>query len=483
MKKRRYLQTVPGEVIGLRRPTLPARLLEALEESVGRAHAVVDPEICAQFETDWTGRFRGISAAVVRPGSTAEVAEVLSLCSAAGVPVVPQGGNTGLVGGGVPMGGEVVLSLRRLTYIGEVDDSTGQLTVGAGTTLGALQQHLAPLGLETTMDLASRDSATLGGMAATNAGGLQVLRNGSMRSNVTGIEVVLADGSVLSQLRGLPKDTSGYDIPSMVVGSEGTLAVITQVRLRVGPANDNRVVALLGTASLHDAERIASRLRNEMENLRSAEIMERTTLLLVAARHGLPALFGDDTPWVLLIELSGRQAAGVTTDQLSEELTFKVAAEAGRITDSAIGSGGTDLQRLWSYRELIPETLAALGTVRKLDVSIPPGGCPGFVSAARDLVGRIAPSARLHVFGHLLDGNLHLNLLGVSEKDGDGLDLSVLELAVSLGGSIGAEHGIGRAKSHLLHLVRSPEEIDLFRSVKRAFDPMSTLNPGVLIPS
>jgi len=240
---------------------LPATLLVALRAVVGPGHVLVDPDLRASYEQDWTGRFGGSAGCVVRPADTAQVVAVVRACSAAGVPIVTQGGNTGLVGGAVPAGGEVVLSLRRLTTIGAVDVAAGQLTVGAGVTLADLQRHVRAAGADFGVDLAARDSATVGGLVATNAGGIRVLRYGSMRAQLMGAEAVLADGSVVSRLGGLAKDGTGYDLVSLLAGSEGTLAVLTTLRLRVVPLLRAGCAALLALESTQAAVDLLPLLR------------------------------------------------------------------------------------------------------------------------------------------------------------------------------------------------------------------------------
>ena len=232
------------------------RLVTSLADVVGPGHVLVDPDLTASYETDWTGRFTGRAAAVVRPGTTAEVAAVMALLHGAGRPVVPQGGNTGLVGGGVPLHGEVVVSLRRLAAVEAVDVAAGQVTVGAGATLAAVDDAAAGVGLAVGVDLAARGSATIGGMVATNAGGLRMLRYGGMRAQTAGVEAVLADGRVLSHLGGLTKDNTGYDLAGLLAGSEGTLAVVTRVRLRLVPRLEHRTTGLLAFA---DAENLTAR--------------------------------------------------------------------------------------------------------------------------------------------------------------------------------------------------------------------------------
>ncbi len=493
---------------------LSGRTRAALADVVGGAHLLTDPELRASYEVDWTGRFRGVSAGVVRPGTAAEVAEVLRLCSSEGIALVVQGGNTGLVGGGVPglpgaggmpgaggSGGSrggmtapsLVLSTRRLSWVGEPDMAARQLSVGAGTTLAALQAELRGAGMELGVDLASRESATLGGMAATNAGGLHVLRHGTMRAQVTGVEVALPGGQVVAQMRGLAKDTSGYELAGLLVGSEGTLGVLTALRLRIVRTEANRAVALLGLRSIDDALAVGTAIRELTGQLSAAELIAGSTLEVTAQARACPLPLTGNHAWYLLVECA-------SDEEVLAPLVRVLDHESRRLTGSAVASEPAGTSRLWRYREQITEALAALGSPHKLDVSLPLPALGEFVARApvllrqagreRDasvhasLLASVHASVHVsvHVFGHLLDGNLHLNFLGIPEETEEDLDTSILELAVSLGGSIGAEHGIGRAKTRWMHLVRPEGELALFRALKGAFDPLGIMNPGVLLP-
>jgi FAD/FMN-containing dehydrogenase len=449
----------------------------ALAGIVGPAHVLVDPGVRAGFEVDWTGQHGGVSRAVVRPGSTAEVAAVLVACGEAGAAVVPQGGNTGLVGGGVPAGGEVVLSLRRLAAIGPVDPLAGQVTAGAGVVLADLQRTLAPVGLELGVDLAARDGATIGGLVATNAGGLRVLRHGTMRSQVVGVEAVLADGRVLSRLAGLAKDATGYDLGGLLVGSEGTLAVVTAARLRLVRRRPHRVAALLALASVADAVAVAVSLRDELDDLDTAELVIGRTLDLVDRERGIGPAFSPTPPAALLVECGGRHEAPL------EALAGAVGACGGAVLDAAVSSDEVTRARLWRHREEITEALQGVGPPRKLDVSLPLPRLAAFTTEVAQRVATVAPGAACHVFGHVLDGNLHVNVTGVPAAGAGAVDEAVLGLVAEVGGSIGAEHGIGRAKVGWLHLSRSRAELDAFRSLKAALDPAGMLNPGVLLPA
>ncbi|MFF9865193.1 FAD-binding oxidoreductase [Streptomyces sp. NPDC013953] len=449
----------------------PDPLARQLADVVGDAHVLADPALRAGYETDFTGRWAGRARLVVRPGGTAEVVEVVRRCAAAGAAVVPQGGNTGLVGGSVPGpdGTDVVLSLRRLDTIGPLDPRAQRITVGAGVPLAALQRHLRPLGWDFGVDLAARDSATIGGMIATNAGGERVVRYGTTRANVAGLEAVLADGGVVDRLAGLPKDNTGYDLTQLLAGSEGTLAVLTRARLRLVPLLPERVTALLALDSLDAALSVLTRLRR-LESLELAEFFTADGLRLVLEHTGLPAPFRGAHPVYLLAECAGRRDPG-------EELA--AALEDAPVREAAVALHAADRGRLAAYRERHTEAVNAAGIPLKLDVTVPLDDLPGFVEGLPSLLGA---RARAYVFGHLAEGNVHVNLLDVAPEDEDAVTEAVLRRVAAVGGSISAEHGVGRAKAHYLHLSRSAAEIRLMRSVKAALDPGHVLNPRVLLP-
>ena len=264
-------------------------MLDELRDAVGADHVLTDPEVVAGYVVDWTGRFRGATPAVVRPGGVDEVARIMQICAAARVALVPQGGNTGLVGGSVPQHGEIVLSLRRLDGLGPVDAAAAQVTAGAGVTLARLQAHARAAGWEYGVDLGARDSATVGGTVATNAGGVHVLRYGSTRRQVVGVQAVLADGSVIDRLDGLEKDNTGYDLGGLLCGSEGTLAVVTAARLRLVPRPRHVVVALLAFDGVDDALAAVGALRQEVDALRALEFFEQRGVDLVRARNARAA--------------------------------------------------------------------------------------------------------------------------------------------------------------------------------------------------
>jgi FAD/FMN-containing dehydrogenase len=448
-------------------------VIEALQAIVGADHVLVDDEVKASYETDWTGRFTGRASCVVRPASTEQVAAVLRLCSAAGASVVVQGGNTGLVGGGIPAGGEVLLSLTRLTTLGQIDLASAQVTAGAGVTLADLQAHARAADLDVGVDLAARDSATVGGLVATNAGGIRVLRYGSMRAQVVGLEAVLADGSVLSRMAGLSKDGTGYDLVGLLAGSEGTLAVVTAVRLRLWPRLRARAVALLAMESTEAAVALLPGLRASLPSLSAAELFYREGLALVRKHGGLPAPFPQEHQAYLLLECAD------LTDPL-DQLAAAV-SEAPGLVDATVATDAAGQRALWAYRETHTESISAEGVPVKLDVSVPTGRLPELAGALDATIKAVCPAARTIVFGHVNEGNLHVNVLDTGALHEEVTD-AVLQLVASLDGSISSEHGVGRAKVPWLQLSRSATEIAAMQAVKLAFDPAGTLNPGVLIP-
>jgi FAD/FMN-containing dehydrogenase len=452
-----------------------APLVRDLAEVVGVRHVLTDPALTAPFETDWTRRWSGRARCVVRPRDTVEVAAVVRVCAAHDAAVVPQGGNTGLVGGSVPAGGEVVVSLTRLDDLEPVDVLAGQVTVGAGATLAALEAHAAAAGLAYGVDLAARDTATVGGTIATNAGGMHVVAYGTTRAQVVGVEAVLADGSVVSRLGGLVKDNVGYDLPGLLVGSEGTLAIVTRARLRLVPRPSQRVVALLALDDLAAAVRLTAHLRQRVAGLTAVEYVERAGVELVVARAGVAEPFpGSRHPALLVVEVAGSESP---TGHLAAAV-----ADAPDVRDVAVAEDGPGRSRLWAVREAHTEAIAAEGVPHKLDVTLPLARLATFRVALDALLAARWPEARPVVFGHLADGNLHVNVLG-PDPDDDRLDAAVLTLVAEHGGSISSEHGVGRHKTGYLHLGRSDADVAAMRAIKRALDPDGRLNPGVLFPA
>ena len=450
---------------------MPSPLSRELTALVGADHVIQDRDVRASYEVDWTGRFHGTAAAVVRPGSTAEVAALVEWCATHGVALVPQGGNTGLVGGGIPAGaaeGAVVVSTRRLDRLEPVDGLAGQVTAGAGVTLAQVHEHATAAGWAFGVDLGARDTATVGGMVATNAGGIRVLRHGPMRTQVLGVEAVLGTGAVVRHLGGLVKDNTGYDVSGLLVGSEGTLGVVTGVRLRLVPFQPDRVVVLANVPTLEEAMALVAVLRATVDGLDAIEAILGDGLDLVCRQLRLSRPYAEPAGVALLAEWAGH---GDPPDAFAKALAPYPSAAA---TDAAGRAA------LWRYREEFALAIARLGVPHKLDVTLPAQSLAGFAGALPDVVRGVAPSGRLHLFGHLGDGNLHVNVTGV-DPDDEAVDDAVLRLVADYGGSISAEHGVGRAKAPWLHLSRSPAELAAFAAIKRALDPAGILNPGAVL--
>jgi FAD/FMN-containing dehydrogenase len=444
--------------------------LDTLRSLVGDAHVLTDPQLKAGYETDWTRRFSGSALAVVRPGSVEEAAAVVRACVDAGVAIVPQGGNTGLVGGSVPRGGEMVLSLARMRFLEAVDPAAGEVTVEAGVPLGVLQSHVAAAGWAFGVDLGARDSATVGGMIGTNAGGIHVLRYGAMRRQVLGVEAVLADGSVVQRLSGLRKDNTGYDLAGLLCGSEGTLGIVTRARLALVPRMARRAVALLALGHPAPAIELVSRLRRSLPSLSAAELFFEAGLELVLRHAGAARPFARPHACYLLLEAGG--ASDPTDDLLAAVAEFPAA-------DAVVASDPAGIDRLWQLRERHTESVNAEGIPHKLDITLPLARVAEAAELLQPAVEAAAPGARVILYGHVGDGNLHVNILG-PEPDDEAADDAVLRLAIEMGGSISSEHGIGVAKVRWLEADRGPSDVAAMRSIKRALDPQNLLNPGVL---
>ena len=405
---------------------------------------------------------------------------MLRACGKHGAFVVPQGGNTGLVGGSVPPGAgqdgrpAVVLSTRRLHDLGPVDTLAAQVTAGAGVTIAELRAHAAAAGLEYGVDLAARDSATVGGTIATNAGGIHTIRYGPTRAQLLGLEAVLADGSIVSRLSGLPADNAGYDLAQLLAGSEGTLAVITAARLRLWPDEPAAVTLLAGVDGIAAAASLHAEIRAVAPGLRAAEYLEAAGLELVRELAGLPAPLSL-APAYLLAEISG-----------SADDAERLAAIPA-LAQTAVATDAPGRAALWAYRERHTEAIGTAGIPHKMDVAVPLTRIAAFraeldeaVRAAANGAAGTGRAARVFVFGHIGAGNLHVNVLGPDPADA-AVDEAVMRLAAAHGGTISAEHGIGRAKAALLPLSRSQPEIAAMRAVKAALDPDGLLNPGVLL--
>ena len=464
-------------------------LLQSLAAAVGEAHVLAGPD-AAPYLTDWRQRYRGRAQAVVRPGNTAEVSAVVRACAAAGAPMVPQGGNTGLVGAGTPddSGAAVVISLQRMNRVRALDTANDTITVEAGCVLQAVQEAARAGGRLFPLSLAAEGSATIGGNLATNAGGTQVLRYGNARDLALGLEVVLADGAVWDGLRGLRKDNTGYDLKHLFIGAEGTLGIITAATLKLFPLPAAQMTALAALPSLAAATRLLERARAGA----GAALTAFEVMASIALRHAvdvLPALrmpLPFAQPWYALLELSDAESE-VHGAALLERLLGE-AIEAGDVADAAVARSLAEAHALWQLREGIPEAHARLGGNVKHDIALPVSCIAEFVestnAALRERFAWIEPV----VFGHLGDGNLHYNMGTVA---GTAVDVAFAQEAAinaivhdavhSRGGSISAEHGLGQLKREAITHYKPPLELELMRRVKRALDPHSLMNPGKVI--
>lgn len=444
-------------------------VLARLTEVVGAGHVSADPDVLAPRSIDHTGRYRGRASALVRPGSTEEVAEVLRTCRDAGAHVTIQGGRTSLVAGAVPEHDDVLLSTERLNFVGEVDAAERRIEVGAGAPLAAIQRAAEGAGLVFGVDLSARGTATVGGMASTNAGGLRTVRYGNMGEQVVGLDVALPDGSVWRRHTHVRADNTGYNLPALFVGAEGTLGVITALDLRLHPQPSHRVTAVCGFAELA-ALVDAARLFRDLDGIAALELVDARACVLTGEHLGIPAPVAGH--WLLLVELA---ADHDQTEQLATALTRVAMAD-----EPAVGVDPAAQQRLWRVRESVPEVLGVYGPPLKFDVSLPLSAVERFAAEADALVGRHAPDAVAVLFGHIGEGNLHLNVLRCALDAEPDLYRAVMELIAGCGGNVSSEHGVGSRKRGYLGMSREPTDIATMRIIKSAFDPTGYLNAAVL---
>ncbi|OCB55888.1 oxidoreductase [Mycobacterium malmoense] len=444
-------------------------MLRSLAEVVGSKHVVTDPDVLAGHCVDHTGRYRGRASALVRPGSAEQVAEVLRVCRDAGAHVTVQGGRTSLVAGTVPEHDDVLLSTERLHTLEEVDTVERRARVGAGATLAAVQRAAAGAGLLFGVDLAARDTATVGGMASTNAGGLRTVRYGNMGEQVVGLQVALPDGSLLSRRSGVRRDNTGYDLPSLFVGAEGTLGVITALELRLHPTPSHRVTAICGFEEL-DALVHAGRTFRDTDGIAALELIDGRAAALTGEHLGVGSPVEGD--WLLLVELA---ADHDQTDRLADLLDG-----AHMCSEPAVGVDIGAQQRLWQVREALADVLGVYGPPLKFDVSLPLSSIGGFAREAADLVGTHAPEALPVLFGHIGEGNLHLNVLRCPVDRERALYEPMMELIARSGGNVSSEHGVGTRKRRYVGMSREPADIAAMRTIKAALDPTGYLNAAVL---
>jgi FAD/FMN-containing dehydrogenase len=467
--------------------TLPPELIARFAGIVGERHAITDAADMASYLTEERGLYQGRSPLVLRPGSTAEVSAILKLATATATAIVPQGGNTGLVGGQTPHHGEVVLSLKRMDRIREVDATSNTMTCEAGVVLVNAQHAAADAGRLFPLSLGAEGSCTIGGNLSTNAGGTGALAYGVARELVMGLEVVLADGRVLNNLRKLKKDNTGYDLRHIFVGAEGTLGVITAAVLRLFPAPRARETAFIGVPSPQAALSLLN-LANERAggSVTGFELIPRI-LMEFAFKHAPPCRdpLGSAHPWYVLMELSSQSTEGL---RATIEDILTTGAERELIADATIAESLEQTKAFWLLRHHIADTQKYEGGSIKQDVSVPVNAVPNFIEQATAKVEAMVPGCRVCAFGHLGDGNVHYNVsqpVGADKAEflsrWHDVNEVVFATVAQFNGSISAEHGIGVMKRDLLPSVKDPVAFDLMRSLKRMLDPQGILNPGKVV--
>jgi FAD/FMN-containing dehydrogenase len=467
----------------------PTDLLNRLRDIVGEANVLTEAKDMARYLNEPRDLWHGQALCVVRPGCTAEVSAIMALCDSAGRKVVPQGGNTGLVGGQVPdaSGEQIILSLSRMDRIREVDPGSNTATVEAGTVLAHVQSAAHALNRLFPLSLASEGSCTIGGNLATNAGGTAVLAYGTARDLVVGLEVVLADGRVLNGLSKLRKDNTGYDLRSLFVGSEGTLGIITAAVLKLFPQPRAMETAFIGLATpQHCLDLLVLAQTLAGPDLKTFEFMPRVGLDMVARRHpNLTEPLATRHDWYVLLELASPAQDGLADTMIN---LLVEAQEASLVENAAVAASLQQRNTFWRWREWLPDAQQGEGGSIKHDVSVPIALVPRFLDAALNEVEALIPGARPVPFGHLGDGNIHFN---VSQPNGAEkhaflarwaeLNDKIHAIVVECHGSISAEHGIGVLKRDLLPSFKDPVALGLMRTLKRTLDPNGTLNPGKVL--
>ena len=468
-------------------PLPSADLISHFAAIVGEKYAITDPQAQLPYLTEMRGMYRGRTSLVLRPGSPAEVAKIVALANETGTPIVPQGGNTGLVGGQLPYQGEILLSLNRLDRIREVDPASNTMTCEAGVTLARAREAAAAADRLYPQLLPSEGTCTIGGNLSTNAGGTAALAYGIARSHALGVEVVLADGRVLDSLNKLKKDNTGYDLKNLFIGAEGTLGIITAAVLRLVPRPRSVETAFVGVPSPQAALDLLGLAQDRAAgDVTSFELMTRSGIEAVL-RHGAGCRdpLGQPHPWYVLLELSAQAPAGLR-DVLDEILAAGHAQ--GAVADATVADSLEQVAAFWRVREMFGEVQRHLGGSIKHDVSVPVAAVPAFIAEAGAAVTRLIPGARPLPFGHLGDGNIHYN---VSQPEGtakadflarwDEVNAVVFGIVAKYGGSISAEHGIGVMKRDALLRIKDPVALDLMRTLKRTLDPKNILNPGKVL--
>ncbi|MEO0500223.1 MAG: FAD-binding oxidoreductase [Pseudomonadota bacterium] len=466
-------------------------LLDRFQALVAPGDSIVEPNDLAPYLTDWRGRSTGSARLALRPRTTRDLSRIVKLAHETATPLVPQGGNTGLVGGSVPdgSGDAVLVSLTRMNRIRELDTANNSAIAEAGVILEVLHDAAAAADRMFPLSLGAKGSATVGGLISTNAGGTQVLRYGTMRAQILGLEAVLPDGSILDQLTPLRKDNTGYDVKQLLIGAEGTLGFVTAAALRLLPRPTDSATAFIGLASPHDALALLSRLQASSGNrVDSFELIPRIAVELVTQHvPGTRDPLGRPHDWYVLAELTGAGQAGALLRLMETELGR--ALDDGIAADAAIAASETQAADFWRLRETIAEAEKVDGPAIKHDISVPVSAMPRFVEAVGGEIERRWPGASMIAFGHLGDGNIHFNVRSDSRLDRDTLMALGPEITAFVygeiaraGGSISAEHGIGTAKAGALANGGDAGKLAAMRTIKAALDPKGIMNPGKVLP-
>lgn len=458
-------------------------VLSGLAEVVGHAHVLTTEQEITPFVQDWRGRFRGKALAVVQPATVEQVAQIVMLCAEQRIAIVPQGGNTGLVGGATPQGDEVVVSLSRLNRILEIDTDNASLTAQAGVTLKAVQDAAQLAGFLFPLSLASEGSCQIGGNLSTNAGGTAVLRYGTMRELVLGLEVVLPDGKILHSLRSLRKDNTGYDLKQLFIGAEGTLGIITAAVLKLFPTQQNRSTVLVGLASPAAALAFLRLARQQLgDRLVSFEMFSALCLELVLTHipHMHNVLPGH--AWYVLLEATDSSLDADLSRQI--EFVLNAAITQSIVIDAVIAQSNSQAEQLWALRENISEAQKKAGFGIKHDIALPLNRIVEFINRVEQTLLTRYPESRIVAFGHLGDGNLHYNVFADLNNEAatiQQINRVVHDLVAELNGSISAEHGLGQLKREDIKRYKSMTELAVMRSIKQALDPLGIMNPGKVL--
>ena len=461
-------------------------LIETLKGIVGPKGWVSDTDALEPHVNEWRGIFTGRTPIMLMPRTTAEVSQVVAACADAGIAVVPQGGNTGMCAGAIPdnSGKQVLLSLARMNSIRKVDADNFSMEVEAGCVLQTIQEAAAAKGRFFALSLGAEGSCQIGGNIATNAGGLNVIRYGTTRGLVLGLEVVLADGTVLNSLRSLRKDTAGYDLKQLFIGSEGTLGIITAATLRLLPEPGQATTAMLAIPTSGASVSLLGDLQASFpERIQTYELVSDYVFGLVCTHIPDSTLpFDENHPWYVLLELT----TGDDTERL--ESALEQAIEKGLVLDAVIAKNSAEADKMWRLRHSISEAERQAGKALKHDISVPVSAMQEFLQRGDELLAQLRPDATLVAFGHVGDGNLHYNVslphdIGPEERrtDGERITAAIYDLVGELGGSFSAEHGVGQLKRAYLPQYRSGPEYDLMRMLKKTLDPANILNPGKVI--